>query len=70
MKERRCGKVRIKFEKEAWLVAWKLYKKSGRETSVYLCAIDGYYHLTSKKKRLPEWLIEIINNGIIPVDET
>jgi hypothetical protein len=58
-----CGKVRYKFEKDAWIAAWKLYKEKRRDCSAYLCPLDGYYHLTSKKKRLPEWLIELINSN-------
>lgn len=58
-----CGKVKYKFEKDAWYAAYGIHKKYGREQSAYLCRIDGYYHLTSRKGRLPEWLIEEILNG-------
>ncbi len=56
------GKIAYKFEKDAWLVAYGIYKKGKFDGSVYICRECRNYHLTSKKGIIPKWLVDIIND--------
>lgn len=49
------------FEKDAWLAAWGIYKKGKFDGRAYICRECRYYHLTSKKGVVPQWLVDIIN---------
>jgi len=53
-------KLKYRYEKDAWIDAWKMYQERLWDNSgVYVCPFCRYYHLSSKRIGIvPQWLIE------------
>ncbi len=60
------GKIMYRFEIDAWLVAWGIYQKKIYDGHAYLCKECKYYHLTSRKGIVPQWLVDVITKKSPP----
>ena len=71
MRNLRCKKsqkLKYRYEKDAWIDAWKMYREHLWDNSgVYVCEHCRHYHLSSKRIGIvPQWLIE----EFIGIEET
>lgn len=56
-------KIRYQTIEKAWLAAYKQFLKRKTEQSPYLCSVCNNYHLTTRKGRVPDWLVDMITKN-------